>query len=337
MAPAGVMPIQQPITQDLSDSAQYLVSSRQVWNTTRGLIAAGLWAVYPELIFLGVRIAIENAMFIPMVWALWKTPKDISAGTKPRAILFTGYLTGLACWVNPSLQVLGLAIPVSWGFCGGLRGRAGIKRLSLFGAGVVLAIAPWTIRNYVRLDAFVPLRSAFAYNLWRGNHPGATGTVRTFQGINVDDALSPEYTEYIAAHLVPDEVKRDQFFAAEVKKFITEHPADYLRLTATRFYYYWWRDLTHPLTAKAWYFFPWVLLLIFASVGVVRVFPEWRRWSLWFLQIVGFTALFSLTIVVPRYRLPMYPALFLLAATGMDYLWRKYFPELSHHQKEEIS
>ena len=40
VAPAGVMPIQQPMMQERSEVAQYLPSSIQVWNTTFGLILA---------------------------------------------------------------------------------------------------------------------------------------------------------------------------------------------------------------------------------------------------------------------------------------------------------
>ena len=42
VAPAGVMPIQQPMMQERSEVAQYFGSSSQVCSTTRGLILAAL-------------------------------------------------------------------------------------------------------------------------------------------------------------------------------------------------------------------------------------------------------------------------------------------------------
>ena len=203
--------------------------------------------------------------------------------------------------------------------------------LALFILGAVLVVAPWTVRNYLKLGAFIPLRSAFAYNVWRGNHIGATGTCRNFNGISVDLTLPEDYAAYCEAHMVPDEVERDKFYAGEVKRFILENPAEYLRLTATRFYYLWWRDRTHPLTANPFYLLPWILILPFSALGAFLVRKEWRKWSLWIFQIIGFTVLFSLTIIVPRYRMPMYPALFLLTAVGLDYTFRK----LSRYFKKE--
>jgi hypothetical protein len=194
----------------------------------------------------------------------------------------------------------------------------------LFFLGAVIVIAPWTIRNYLKLGAFVPLRSAFAYNMWRGNHPGATGTVRTFDGEDIDEAVTPEYRRYYEKHMVPDEIERDRFFAGEVKRFIRENPGKYIKLTLTRFYYYWWRDETHPLTLHPLYLLPWAAVLVLSAVGAVAVRRKWRDWSLWWWQILGFTILFSLTIVLPRYRMPIYPAMFLLAAVGIERLFRRF-------------
>lgn len=286
-------------------------------NRRVGLIAASIWAIYPELIFLTVRFAPENAMFLPMMALLYVVQKLPDSGGN-KSTFGCGMLLGIACWVNPSLQILGAIVPASWLLNRRVGVRAWLKSSAILAAGAILVIAPWTIRNYVKLGAFVPLRSAFAYNVWRGNHIGATGTVRTFDGNIVDVAVPPEYKEYYEKYMVSDEIERDRFFAGEVKTFIRENPGEYLKLTTIRFYYFWWRDFTHPLTSHPLYIVPWILILIFASIGMISILPQWRLWSLWWLQIIGFTVLFSLTIFLPRYRMPIYPAMFLLAATGID-------------------
>jgi 4-amino-4-deoxy-L-arabinose transferase-like glycosyltransferase len=40
---------------------------------------------------------------------------------------------------------------------------------------VAVVIAPWTIRNAVVMDAFVPVATNASQTLWSGHHPGATG------------------------------------------------------------------------------------------------------------------------------------------------------------------
>lgn len=287
-----------------------------------GLTAALIWAIYPELIFLTVRIVPENAMFLPMIWLLYLT-LDISERDGKWRSLGRGALLGVSAWINPSLQLLGLIVPLYWWIAGGLKGWKGLRRVSLFVLGAILVIAPWTVRNYIELGAFVPLRTAFAYNVWRGNHIGATGTVRTFAGTDVDEAIPDVYRHYVEAHMVPNEIERDRFFAGEVKRFIREHPDKYLKLALTRFFYFWWKDLTHPLTRSPFYWIPWSFILLLAAIGAYQVRKDWKRWSLWGLQIIGFTLFFSLTIVLPRYRMPIYPAMFLLAAVGVSTAYQK--------------
>lgn len=300
----------------------YKIGERLI-NRRVGLLAAAIWAIYPEMIFLGMRIAPENLMFPLMMAMMWfvQAPREAMFG---RTALMGGALTGLAAWTNPSLQLLAIIVPAHWWINGHLKSRQGLRRLALFAIGGIIIVAPWTIRNYIRFGAFVPLRTAFAYNVWRGNHPGATGTVYTFEGRNIDEAMDPAYAAYVEQHMVPDEIERDRFFAREVERFISERPLDYIRLSLRRLGYFWWRDRTHALTGNVFYWMPWLLILMLAAVGLYSIRSHWRAWSLWLMPIVGFMLLFSLTVYAPRYRMTIYPSMFLLAAVGVDQCLRKF-------------
>lgn len=50
-----------------------------------------------------------------------------------------------------------------------------LRRLVVAVAAVGVVIAPWTIRNAVVMDAFVPVATNASQTLWSGHHPGATG------------------------------------------------------------------------------------------------------------------------------------------------------------------
>lgn len=49
------------------------------------------------------------------------------------------------------------------------------KRLAVSALVVVMCLAPWTIRNAVVMDAFVPVATNASATLWSGHHAGATG------------------------------------------------------------------------------------------------------------------------------------------------------------------
>ena len=78
------------------------------------------------------------------------------------------------------------------------------------------------------------------------------------------------------------------------------------------------------MTGNAFYWMPWLLILLLAALGLYALRLHWRTWSLWLMPIMGFMLLFSLTVYVPRYRMTIYPSMFLLAAAGMDQLLRKF-------------
>jgi 4-amino-4-deoxy-L-arabinose transferase-like glycosyltransferase len=83
-----------------------------------------------------------------------------------------GAYCGLAALVNPALllTLFALLIWVAWQTRKSDR-LSPLLALLVFG----LVYAPWPIRNARALGAFIPLRSTVAFELWMGNHAGATG------------------------------------------------------------------------------------------------------------------------------------------------------------------
>jgi 4-amino-4-deoxy-L-arabinose transferase-like glycosyltransferase len=50
-----------------------------------------------------------------------------------------------------------------------------VKKLAVTGVVIVACLAPWTIRNAIVMDAFVPVATNASATLWSGHHAGATG------------------------------------------------------------------------------------------------------------------------------------------------------------------
>lgn len=148
--------------------------------------------------------------------------------TKTRWALM-GVVGGCALLVNPSL-VLVLAAVFGWTVVQ-TRGRwhAG----PLLSVLVLLAVFGWwPVRNARVLHAFIPLRSNFGFELWKGNRPGATA-IDTATVYPVFDR--GEYDSYAAKGEVA--FMRDK--AAVAKQYIFSHPRWFLRLTMERFALYW--------------------------------------------------------------------------------------------------
>jgi hypothetical protein len=109
-------------------------------------------------------------------WLAVVLPGRASGWSSARQVWLAAGLVALLALTIPSL----LAVPVlllggDW-LAAQRAQRWPIARAGLVACGVtVVALTPWTIRNYVVLGGFVPLRSNFALELACGNRPGATG------------------------------------------------------------------------------------------------------------------------------------------------------------------
>lgn len=67
-------------------------------------------------------------------------------------------------------------------------------RLALVVAVAAVVLAPWTIRNAVVMDAFVPVATNASQTLWSGHHDGATGA-QTYPPPGFEDRFGPDLPE----------------------------------------------------------------------------------------------------------------------------------------------
>jgi hypothetical protein len=140
-----------------------------------------------------------------------------------------GAYCGLAMLVNPSLMLALLAI-LGWTVYQTRTGSGYQPWMCLL---VLLAVfAPWPIRNARVLHAFIPLRSNFGYEVWQGNHFGATGVF--------DATLEPlqNKTEY-AIYAREGEVVYMRNKAILARTYIRTHRGEFIRLSAARVVRFW--------------------------------------------------------------------------------------------------
>jgi 4-amino-4-deoxy-L-arabinose transferase-like glycosyltransferase len=90
--------------------------------------------------------------------------------------LATGVVTGASILVRVPTMLLGAAfLALAWRRHESSWPRAALRALAPIVAGVVLAIGPWTVRNYVVLHRFVPISVDFGHNFHLGNDAAHDG------------------------------------------------------------------------------------------------------------------------------------------------------------------
>ena len=130
---------------------------RRVGGPIVGLVAAAIAAVYPML-FLGEAVLMAECLFAFLVAAMLLLAYRAADAPSPLRFAVLGLVIGLTALTRAEglLFAVVLVIPLALG----IRSLATKQRFLLAGvaaAVAVLTVLPWTIRNAVRLHAFVPI------------------------------------------------------------------------------------------------------------------------------------------------------------------------------------
>lgn len=289
-----------------------------------GAGAAWLWAIFPNAILIPFQCmwdASLSALFAASI--LWAT-LELAGSQRLRDWCAYGGLWGLALMTNPTLIAL-LPFLLGW-----LSWRARKERCEwLKPLGVALGVmalccVPWTIRNYLAFDAFVPLRANLGVQLWCGNNDGAHD-IWLGEGHPIHD--SGERARYIElGELAYEHEKRN-----EALNYMVTHPQRELHLTRVRFVTFWSGGTPTPIAdfirnRSVWFRYVLSLNLLTAAGSLAGIVVLAIRRSAYALPLTIFPLIFPwayyLTIVEPRYRQPIDPAAMLLTAIALAQLVR---------------
>ena len=295
-------------------------------------VAAGatwLWAIFPNAILIPVESLWEASLSaLLVVGILWMT---LQLADSPSTMVWLEYglLWGFALMTNPSIAAL-LPFLLGWLAWRGRQDRPMVRGIALSLAIMLLCCAPWTIRNYRVFHAFVPLRSVAGLPLWLGNNEQAQAR---WSGQHHPVVDSAERAHYVAVGEISYmREKRDLAIA-----YIVSHPGRELELMGRRFLAFWCGGTPYPIDdflASESFQFRYVLLFnilvaLGALAGVVVLF---RDKSLYLLLLTMFPLIYPityyLTMVVPRYKLPIDPILMALTAIAISKVrFRRSTPE----------
>lgn len=293
----------------------FLIARRAV-GPDAALVAAFIGAVYWTSIYFERQILTESLFTFFLAAGVALALVD-AGGTEPLAprtaarVLLAGAVLGLAALTRPvglaaigSIAIVwGLALIVSWTRRGAaLRSTRVFTMLVCLLLGAAVVVAPAIVRN-ARVLGRPALLTSGGMNFWAGNGRGT-----------IQDAWR------IMQKKLPEkgEVGMDHWFYRDV----WNHRGDLLHAAP------------HLCAAKIWAFFapsthevqylPLRFLLPFVLIGALVILPG-ARWLTWLVLAVILSQLAAgLAFVAwPRYRTPIDPFLYLLAAAGLVYLWKR--------------
>ena len=339
----------------------YLIG-RRLSGPGAGLIGAGAVAVFPALLeyqgmLMGEPLAASllSGAVLSMLWADGAGRGDSARGScrggpppcartqsvlryggpppprHPRQRwLIPGILLGALVLVRPEYLGISLVLAIVVLARDRLRWRVGLADAAILLAGVAFVVAPWTVRNAVVLDRFVPVSTGGGQVLFAGTylpsggdpervgsevlerHPGLRGQLG-------EDPRLEQILAGLAAQRYP-ELDSDEALGRmgreRLWRDLSERPVEYAGFVAAKVWRAWGHGPREVMERPGWEVLHWALIG-FGLIGLA-VLARHRPWEALLLAtlLVAVTAIVALLVASPRRVLVTLPLVATLAGVG---------------------
>jgi hypothetical protein len=291
-------------------------------GVTTGLIGALLpYRLLKEIRWDAALAGAASVALVLLTTRWWRTREPSLLAT-----LLVGLAWGIGMMCSANLLPVFLAFVGLFAMAARRRKRPRAWRLIVtLSAGVLLAITPWTIRNYRELHALMFMRSNFGLEFSLSNNAdahvlgadndtiGFTNTYfqRHHPGLNRGEA---EEIQRVG------EAAYNRALLHRTLDWIRANPGQFLALTLGRIEYFW----VTPYRTQIWKNFfltPWTLL---AACGLWMMVRRHRELGMLMLALwIGFPLVHYLIQADTRYRYPIDWTFTLLAVFAVHAFWHR--------------
>jgi hypothetical protein len=254
--------------------------------------------------------------------------------------LLPGVLFGALALARPEyLAIAGLVALVVFAREARSDWRSSLVRAGIFLLGLVVIVAPWTIRNAVALDRFVPISTGGGQVLFAGTYlpsdgdPEKVGAEVVAENPDLFQSQDGQQLrlEQILARLAADRypgMETDQALSKMGKEQlwddVSEEPVEYAGFVATKVWRIWSHGPRDVMQEPVWEVLHW-LLVAFGLAGLALLAWQ-RRWEALLIGTIflAITLVSALLVASPRRVLVLVPHLAALASVAIARLVSSY-------------
>jgi hypothetical protein len=315
----------------------------RLFGPTVGLASAAVTALYGYFVYYAGALVTESLYIVAVLGVLdaataiaCSTRAERTADVKPWLVLGTS-----AAIATQLRQVFLLMVPVVLGWVAwqvlrrrGSNGAPPLSPVPVVGRAalalslVLLAILPWTVRNYIAFGQLVPLNTNAGFVMFWANHP-----IHGTSFIPIIPNGSVNYGTLLPAGLTGlNEAALDRELLHRGIGLVKDDPIRYIRLSISRAseFFRFWPSADSGLASNAVRMLSFGLLLPFLAGGVVIAFTRGRAApssvpgaGLLLLVATTYTLVHLLTWTLIRYRLPVDAMVIPFAGVSLAAAWSR--------------
>ncbi len=205
----------------------YLLT-RELFSKNTGYIAAIISVLYAIFIFYSSLVLVEIlfTFFISVFLFLFIR---LDNNCSSRYLLINGLLLGITALFRGSI-LLFFPAAVYWIYLESRERNLQMffKRAVFFSTGILIAMLPITLNNYLAEKVPVLLTTNYGINLYIGNHKDATGIYKIPEDIDLSiDPTGKNYAEKIS-HKKMNDSEVSRFWEDKAIEYITSNPGETL-------------------------------------------------------------------------------------------------------------
>lgn len=309
-----------------------------LWSIVRRLlspVAAGLaaliYALYPEFIFLSGHM-ISEALYIPLLMLSLYLLIVMQEDNRKRTAVFAGFALALAALTRANIAIFPFLL-IPWAvviLSGKIKARI-LKWLLMCGCFVALLI-PWTIRNYLVFDTFVPITTGAGESLNHGANPQADG-----------GASLPRDDVPLLMENPIEEINNQKEHFNSAYQWIIQNPGAYLSLAPKKLFRFFtfYSPISQPENFNLYFWggaFTYLPLAGLALLGFFISIKRWRKYLILYLLVFSYL----LTVIIfygeIKLRIPLIPVYIIFGCLTVSKLlhWKTDDKKIEERQREVI-
>jgi 4-amino-4-deoxy-L-arabinose transferase-like glycosyltransferase len=299
------------------------------------LLGALAVAIYPALLeYQGMLMGEPLAATLlsgGVLAILWAADRNGRA-----AWLLPGALFGALALVRPEYLAIAF-LPALVVFARRARAdwRLGLAQAAILLAGLTLVVAPWTLRNAVALDRFIPISTGGGQVLFAGTYLPSDGNpekvgaevVERHPGLFAPGAAERLRLEQILARLAASRypnLEADQALSRIGRERlwddISEEPVESAGFVVAKVWRVWTYGARDVMREPGWEVFHWTLVALgLLGLGLLAARRRWEALPIGTI-VLAITALTALLVASPRRLLVLLPLVAALAGVAVAWI-----------------